>query len=89
MRSGSKIHSDEAKVYKVLGRHLNYEHSWVTHKYYFVDPTTGTHTQNVESYNNKIKKKCKDRNGINEDKRKDFLDEFIFLDNLKERLLGL
>jgi len=26
VRSGSKIHSDEAKVYKILGRHLNYEH---------------------------------------------------------------
>ena len=35
MRFGSKIHSDKAKVYNVLGRHLNYEHSWVTHKYHF------------------------------------------------------
>ena len=31
LRSGSKIHPDEAKVYKILVRHLNYEHSWVNH----------------------------------------------------------
>jgi len=85
VRSGSKIHSDEAKVYKVLQRSENYEHSWVTHKYHFVDPNTGTHTQNVESFNNKIKRKSKDRNGIDDDKRKDFLSEFLFLDHQKEK----
>ena len=87
IRPESKIHTDEAKVYKILGRNENYDHTWVTHKYHFVDPSTGTHTQNVESFNNKIKRKSKDRSGIDEDNGKDFLDEFLFLDHLKEKTI--
>jgi len=69
VRAGSIIHTDEAKVYITLKE--NYEHSSVCHKYNFVDPESGVHTQHVESYNNKIKAKIKSMRGIDEDKRED------------------
>lgn len=34
-------------------------HRTVTHKCHFVDPITGAHIQNVESYNNKLRFKIK------------------------------
>jgi len=82
VRPRSIIHTDEARVYKTL-RH-NFEHSSVCHKYNFVDPFTGVHTQHVESYNNKIKNSIKNMRGIDEEKREDFLKEFMFLDQFKK-----
>ena len=81
VRQGSIIHTDEAKVYKALQE--KYEHSTVCHKYNFVDPVTGVHTQHVESWNNKIKYSIKNARGVDEDKREDFLKEFIFLDQFR------
>jgi len=81
VRSGSIIHSDEARVYQSLKQ--NYEHSSVCHKYNFVDPITGVHTQHVESWNNKIKNSIKKVRGVDEDKREDFLKEYMFLEKFK------
>ena len=54
-RPGSIIYTDEWASYNALGRNDNYRHKTVCHKYNFVDPSTLVHTQNVESFNNKIK----------------------------------
>lgn len=53
--SGTTIVTDEWKGYNELSRSREFIHEKITHKYNFVDPITGVHTQNVESLNNKIK----------------------------------
>ena len=55
VRPGSIIYN-EAKAYQHLkASSKRYEHKSVCHKYNFVDPVAGAHTQNVESFNNKLK----------------------------------
>ena len=50
VRPGRFIHTNEAKACKLLKDCSHgYEHLSVCHKYNFVDPVTGIHTQNVES----------------------------------------
>lgn len=84
IRPGSSIHTDEWKGYTNLNLCQNYNHSTITHKYNFIDPITGIHTQNVESYNNKIKSDIKAQRGVRRNDRQDFLNLFVFIDTLKE-----
>ncbi|VUZ46556.1 unnamed protein product [Hymenolepis diminuta] len=55
IRSGSEIHTDEWPAYNALDPADEFIHKKITHKYHFVDPITGIHTQNVESFNNELK----------------------------------
>lgn len=80
------IHTDEWKAYSSIGR-KGYSHSTITHKYYFVDPLTGVHTQHVESFNNKIKTNIKNQKGVIKDVRPRFLTFFIFVDTYKSYAL--
>lgn len=80
VRAGSKIFTDEAKVYQALKKNKEYEHNSIVHKYQFVDYEENVHTQNIESFNNKIKLRIKKMKGVNKDSRKDFLLEFMWLD---------
>ena len=68
-REGSIIYTDEWKEYNNLTEN-NFNHYVVCHKYHFVNPITGVHTQHVESYNNKLKKKIKLANGIKNDNKR-------------------
>ncbi|KAG0440475.1 hypothetical protein DMUE_1721 [Dictyocoela muelleri] len=60
---GSNIHTDEWPAYN---RHseLGYNQYKITHKYNFVDPFTVIYTQNVESFNNKLKILLRCKEGV-------------------------
>ncbi|KAG0440214.1 hypothetical protein DMUE_1903 [Dictyocoela muelleri] len=93
VRSGSIIHTDEWPSYSRLSEANNYSHGTVCHKYNFINPENFVHTQNVESFNNKIKYEIKKRKGIQKNQRNDFLNYFLFLDHFKneafEKILTL
>ncbi|KAI5151378.1 hypothetical protein ENBRE01_2100 [Enteropsectra breve] len=65
---GSDVHSDKHKTYlSIFKNNPNYNHSYVNHELYFVDPVTGVHTQNIENLwsqfkrwkNSKSYRKCR------------------------------
>ena len=76
---GTVIHSDEWAAYNRVAALPNVgSHSVVNHTYNFVHPTTGTHTQNVESYWNRIKTKLKRMKGCTANQLPSYLDEFMW-----------
>ncbi len=58
------IYSDQWRAYSQVGFLLNGgSHSTVNHSLNFVDPVTGVHTQNIESYWSSAKRKLKAMRG--------------------------
>ena len=53
-------------------------HSTVNHLLHFIDRGTGIHTQNVESYWNRVKGKFKRMKGVHEEMMSSYLDEFMW-----------
>ena len=53
-------------------------HSTVNHSLHFVDPATGTHTQNIESYWNRVKGKLKRMKGCHGHQLPSYLDEYMW-----------
>ncbi|KCZ81530.1 hypothetical protein H312_00982 [Anncaliia algerae PRA339] len=80
------IYTDEHKSYSALFI-KGFLHSNVFHKYEFVDEQNGANTQAVESFNNELKLLIKKQKGIKNANRKDFLKEFCFYFNNKQRFL--
>ncbi len=67
VKPGTIVHSDEWASYRrVSSLPAVAQHSTVNHSITFVNPTTGTHTQNVESYWNRVKTKFKRMKGVHE-----------------------
>ncbi|KAI8508145.1 PREDICTED: uncharacterized protein LOC109471958 [Branchiostoma belcheri] len=61
---GSTIYSDEWAAYRRVQDLPNVaQHRTVNHSRHFVDPVTGVHTQHIESYWNRKKKKLKAMHG--------------------------
>ena len=76
---GTIIHSDQWKAYNQVNTLPNVaSHSTVNHSIEFVDPVTGTHTQNVESYWNRVKIQFKKMKGCHESQLPSYLDEFMW-----------
>jgi len=76
---GTIVHSDEWASYRRVQQLPSVsQHSTVNHSVTFVDPTTGTHTQNIESYWNRVKTKFKRMKGVHEDMMSSYLDEFMW-----------
>ena len=76
---GTIIHSDQWRAYNQVNTLPNVaSHSTVNHSIEFVDPVTGTHTQNVESYWNRVKIRFKKMKGCHESQLPSYLDEFMW-----------
>ena len=54
------------------------QHQTVNHSIEFVNPTTGVHTQNMESYWNRVKTKIKRMKGVHRHILSSYLDEFMW-----------
>lgn len=77
--AGTIIHSDEWASYNRVSSLANVaSHSVVNHSVTFVDPATNTHTQNVESYWNRVKIKFKRMKGCHAHQLPSYLDEFMW-----------
>ena len=80
---GSIVHSDEWRAYsRVASIPAVASHSTVNHSIAitFVDSTTGTHTQHIESFWNQVKLKLKRMKGCHSDQIPSYLDEFMWLE---------
>ena len=78
-RPGTIIYSDQWRAYNSVAQLPNVStHSRVNHSLNFVDPVTGVHTQNVESYWNRVKRRFKTMMGVSSDQLPSYLDEFMW-----------
>ena len=73
------IYSDQWAAYNQVQQLPNVaSHATVNHSVNFVDPQTGVHTQNVESYWNRVKTKFKRMKGVHLTHLPSYLDEFMW-----------
>lgn len=79
-RPGTIIHSDDYTTYRnAVGRLPNVAmHRMVNHSLHFVDPVTGVHTQHIESYWNRVKRKFKRMMGVDRQQMPSYFDEFMW-----------
>ena len=76
---GTIINSDEWAAYSRISRDIPHlQHYTVNHSVEFVSTTTGVHTQNIESYWNRVKKKFKSMKGVHSHQLPSYLDEFMW-----------
>ena len=76
---GTIIHSDQWAAYNSVPSLPNIgSYSVVNHSLHFVDLATGTHTQNVESYWNRVKTKFKRMKGCDGHQLPSYLDEIMW-----------
>ena len=54
------------------------QHATVNHTIEFVNQTNGVHTQNIENYLNRVKKKVKSMKGVHSHQLASYLDEFMW-----------
>ena len=79
LRSGTIVHSDQWAAYnQVQQLPVVSSHMTVNHSLHFVDRATGVHTQNVESYWSRVKRKFKRMKGVHEEMLPSYIDEFMW-----------
>ena len=79
VRPGSTVWSDEWAAYnRVQSLPPVAQHQTVNHCIQFVNPTTGVHTQNVESYWNRVTTKIKCMRGCHRQMLSSYLDELMW-----------
>ena len=76
---GTTVYSDEWSAYRRVQSLPNVQsYQTVNHSLHFVDPTTGVHTQNVESYWARVKLRFKRMKGVDARQLPSYLDEFMW-----------
>lgn len=76
---GSIVRTDEWAAYSQISSIPGVAaHQTVNHSLHFVDPATHVHTQNIESYWNRVKTKLKRMKGWTRDQLPSYLDEFMW-----------
>ena len=78
IRPGSIVWSDEWAAYRRLQQLAPVTHATVNHSIQFVNPTTGVHTQNIESYWNRVKTKFKRMKGVQTTMLGSYMDEYMW-----------
>jgi len=80
-KPGTEIWSDEWAAYNNATSLPNISsHSTVNHSLNFRDPVTGVHTNNIESYWNRVKTKLKRMRGCHRHQLPSYLDEFMWFE---------
>ena len=79
VRPGTIVWSDMWAAYNRV-QHLPpvAQHQTVNHSIEFVNSATGVHTQNIESYWNRVKTKIKRMKGVHDHMMSSYLDEFMW-----------
>ena len=79
VRPGTVIHSDEWAAYRRV-QQINSvaQHSIINHSLHFVDTASNTHTQDIGSYWNQVKRKFKRMKGVHSTMLESYLDEFMW-----------
>ncbi|CAF1090388.1 unnamed protein product [Brachionus calyciflorus] len=77
VEEGTTIISDSWSSYEKL-KDLNFSHLKVNHKYNFIDPISGAHTNKIEGLWKHAKESFKQSNGCLRIHIKSFLDEFLW-----------
>lgn len=83
IRPGSLIVSDEWQGYNHVRQHFN--HDTVNHSYYFIDPATGAHTQNVERMWRTAKERNKRQSGTARHMLDSYMCEYMWRSRLHAR----
>ena len=82
---GTIIHSDEWAAYRRVQSLPNVAgHGVVKHSLHFVEPTTGVHTQPIESYWSQVKTKPKRMRGCHAHQLPSYLDEYMWRERYGE-----
>ena len=77
--TGTIIHSDQWAAYNQAATLPSVStHRTVNHSLHFVGPTTGIHTENIESYWERVKTKIKRMKGCHAHQIPSYLDEFMW-----------
>ena len=81
VQPGTTIYSDEWRAYSQVQR-LRLQnvssHATVNHSLHFVDPSTGVHTQNIESYWSRVKHRINHMKGLHHHLLALYLEEFMW-----------
>ena len=76
---GTTTYSDQWVAYNAVGQLPTVSsRSTVNHSVHFLDPATGLHTRNVESYWNWVKRRFKPMMGVSSAQLPSYLDEFMW-----------
>ena len=86
VRPGTIIWSDQWRAYSNVATLPNVAgHSTVNHSLHFKDPVTGVHTNNIESYWERVKGKLKKMKGCKHELIPSYLDEFLWKDKYGDK----
>ena len=85
VRDGSIVIGDEWRSYSTISR--TFVHQTVNHRFNFVNPETGAHTQNVESLWNRLKRRLKKLMGVSRGNLQTYLNKWMFIDNYSQNNL--